>query len=938
MNLRPAALLVRITLAASFFLPGRALAQPPAARMTLDSQQRTVSVVLSGHTVPFERPLPLASFEVNGKSYSTCRPAPGLSVRILFTDTLASLLKCTLVFTNDSRDTLELRNVLPLEQTGSEAFITGMGTHPLSRAHLFLPGRIPVNVILPDNAWEMGYNGYPLAGGRKLMMLSRRDRTSLRSGERKRFETLLYPGGQVSYQIYGEWYEGSWQQGLTLAFQQRWLYDMPYFDDSLFRRKDLQWIRHSYVMHLMDAWDKFYYDYSDHSYHLSQFLERGKRLYGGDDVVSVWPTWPTLGLDQRNQFDLFEDLPGGTAAMRRQAELSRKAGARFFICYNPWDEGTRSADHFKSLSRLISQTTADGVVLDTKGSSSSQLQQAADRVRSGVIMYSEGMAVPADMPGIVSGRVHNALYYPPMLNLNKLIRPEFAIFRVAELYREKIRREFATSFFNGYGTEINIMAPGQPEWVEEQYGYLGRTSRILRENTLNFTGRGFTPLIPVLPDSIWANRWEAGEKTLYTIYSILPQGFQGSLIEVTPTAGFHYADLWHHRLLEPLQRGGKWMVEATTDAFPARELGTNNEGEVDCIARLPQLLQASLDGDELLLSAPAGRGTQIRVWAGSPSYDKQPALLNPGNHRFSVSGHFGRFEGSLVIQLMDSGILLDETVLTLTPGTARRVSHSVRTIPASRTPPGMVPIAAGHFRFHATNGDQFIAYPRQDLDSLLDIPSFYMDTYPVTNAAFRQFLLSSHYHPVDPANFLKHWAGGRIPRGQENFPVVYVSYEDARAYAQWAGKRLPTEVEWQYAAQTADLREWPWIQQQPVTRQEEIVNSTLTVSRLQGIDSMKCNLGDGKPYAVGSYPRGVNPNGLYDLVGSVWQLTNDLYLNGSHRYIILKGGSYFKPSASWWYVQGGPRELHYRQFLLRVSQGFERNATVGFRCAKDGRP
>jgi hypothetical protein len=67
------------------------------------------------------------------------------------------------------------------------------------------------------------------------------------------------------------------------------------------------------------------------------------------------------------------------------------------------------------------------------------------------------MAVPKDMAGIPSGRVHNALYYAPMLNLNKLIKPEFAIYRVAELFKEPIRREFTTSFFNGYGTEINIM-------------------------------------------------------------------------------------------------------------------------------------------------------------------------------------------------------------------------------------------------------------------------------------------------------------------------------------------------------------------------------------------------------------------------------------------------------------------------------------------------
>ncbi|MBT4410103.1 MAG: SUMF1/EgtB/PvdO family nonheme iron enzyme, partial [Bacteroidetes bacterium] len=99
--------------------------------------------------------------------------------------------------------------------------------------------------------------------------------------------------------------------------------------------------------------------------------------------------------------------------------------------------------------------------------------------------------------------------------------------------------------------------------------------------------------------------------------------------------------------------------------------------------------------------------------------------------------------------------------------------------------------------------------------------------------------------------------------------------------------------------------------------------------------SIFCNAGNGILDPVGKYPKGSNPLGIEDLVGSVWQLTNDMYDNGSNHFVILKGGSYFNPGSSWWYVQGGPRPLHYRQMLLRVSRGFERNATVGFRCIKD---
>jgi formylglycine-generating enzyme required for sulfatase activity len=586
------------------------------------------------------------------------------------------------------------------------------------------------------------------------------------------------------------------------------------------------------------------------------------------------------------------------------------------------------------MSDIIAATGADGVVLDTQGASSIALQHAADSVRAGVIMYSEGMAVPRDMQEIVAGRVHNALYYCPMLNLNKFIKPEFAIFRVAEIYKEPIKREYSLAFFNGYGTEINISAPGKPEWVKEQYRYLGRTTRILRENTYNFTSKGYTPLIPTTRDNIWVNQWKCGDKTIYTIYSLIPEGFKGNLFEVKPLTGWHFVDIWHHREKEPIRSiDGKWLIEAETDAFNQSWLGTNNEGQVDCIAMLPELLKTSLEGD--VLQVGASKGDEIKIWAGIPDYEKTPLILSAAKDTICLIKHFGRFEGKFVIQIFASKILLDERIIEIKPGTPRLISQSLKTIGVASVPIGMVRIPAGKFVFKGSNGDDFIPYPKDNQNKTFDMPSFYMDKYPVTNKQFKEFLNATHYIPKDTANFLKNWIDRKIPTEQENYPVVYVSYEDALAYAKWIGKRLPTEVEWQYAAQTSKANEWPWVQKQPVKRVEQVITNTLTVSNVEGINSLLCNLGDGKLYAVGKYPKGANPFGLEDLVGCVWQLTNDLYANGSYRYIILKGGSYFKPSSSWWYVQGGPHELNYRQFLLRVSEGFERNATVGFRCVMD---
>lgn len=878
--------------------------------------------------------LPLASFEADQRSYTTAGAPGKLAVTIGQAAWNGPGYKATLTFKNTSQDTVSLSNVVPLGRSKQSVYITGKGDHGLSRSHIFIPGRTPVNCILPDNAWELGYNGVMLKGNTSACALVRRDGKSLEKGSRRRFETVLYPGGSVSYSLYIDLYTGDWQQGLKKMFQERYLYDVERFDDALFQREDLKWIRHSYVMHLLMAWDKEYYTPEDGQFHLDSFLQRGKRLYGGDDGIGLWPTWPALGIDQRNQFDMFRDLPGGLPQVRKNADLVRSMGAAFFICYNPWDESTRSESHLSGLADIIKGTGADGVVLDTKGSSSVELQDAADGVKKGVVMYSEGMAVPRDMQGIVSGRVHNALYYPPMLNMNKFIKPEFAIFRVAELFKEPIRREFATSFFNGYGTELNCFAPGKPDWVDEQYGFLGRTSRILREHTYNFTSQDYTPLIPTTEDLVYANRWKAGDKTVYTIFSLIAAGYKGVLFDVPVSSEMHYVDVWHHSMLEPIkQANGKYGITAETDAFNSAFLGTNNEGAVDCIVQFPKLIDAKLDGDVLQIGA--GKGDAIKIWAGVPDYEKQPLEMKPGNYTIHLLEKFGRFEGKFVIQLFDKGILMDENIVSIDAGIPRLASVSEPTVKASSAK-GMISIPAGSFIFKVTNGDEFIPYPAYNQGRTYNMQAFLIDQFPVTNAQYQEFIKASKYLPSDTANYLKHWNNGQFPAGQENYPVVYVSYEDAKAYARWAGKRLPTEIEWQYAAQTPDARAWPWSNDtKHIYRETEPVTNSLTVYKIKGIDSTFANLGNGVMDPVGKYPKGANPYGLQDLVGSVWQLTNDVYKSGSYTGIIMKGGSYYNPTSSWWYVQGGPRELHYRQYLLRVSQGFERNATVGFRCVKD---
>ena len=463
-------------------------------------------------------------------------------------------------------------------------------------------------------------------------------------------------------------------------FRERYLHDLEKFDEALFERADLAWVRRAYLMVLRFAWDRSYYD-REAGYTFDRTLTAWDRTLGPVDIFTIWPTWPRLGLDERNQWDMYRDLPGGLAELRRQVDLAHRLGKKYFISYNPWDESTRHEDHIAGMEEMLRTLDADGVVLDTRGESSREFQEAADRVKPGIVMYSEGMAVPRDMPGIVSGRVHDALYMPPPLNMNKYMRPDFAIFRVLQLAEGPLHREAAVAFFNGYGSEINTMRPGRPDWIDEDLRYLGRTTKLLRENSSAFLDRRWEPLAPALEDGLWANRWRDGAKTVFTVYSLRPEGFKGPFVEVEVPAGAHLVSLWNHEELEPVVRDGRTYAPVDVAAFGAAALGTRLEGNVDCVAVLPSLLKVDADGELVAFEAPgAPAGSRIVISAGKPSYAEAGVPFGTDKRTVALHEHLGFREEKFVVQLFDGrGEILDERIVRLPLAHPRLVTRVERT-------------------------------------------------------------------------------------------------------------------------------------------------------------------------------------------------------------------------------------------------------------------
>ncbi|WP_053205108.1 SUMF1/EgtB/PvdO family nonheme iron enzyme [Jiangella muralis] len=155
----------------------------------------------------------------------------------------------------------------------------------------------------------------------------------------------------------------------------------------------------------------------------------------------------------------------------------------------------------------------------------------------------------------------------------------------------------------------------------------------------------------------------------------------------------------------------------------------------------------------------------------------------------------------------------------------------------------------------------------------VEVPPFAVGRTEVTNEEFAAFLAATGYRPVRPERFLAHWRDGK-QRGAD--PVTYVDLADARAYAAWAGLRLPTEDEWQVAGEAGLLER-------------------------------------GAP--------------------AVWNLTESEHADGRTRFVVLKGGSDWVPTGSDWYFDGGRRTPDFSAKYLLMGAGLDRSPSVGFRCA-----
>ena len=217
----------------------------------------------------------------------------------------------------------------------------------------------------------------------------------------------------------------------------------------------------------------------------------------------------------------------------------------------------------------------------------------------------------------------------------------------------------------------------------------------------------------------------------------------------------------------------------------------------------------------------------------------------------------------------------------------------------------------------------------------VELDSFYLATYPVTNAQYLEFIQSTGYAAPNVADVgFSIWTGLTFPKEKADHPVVCVNWNDAQAYCKWAGVRLPRELEWEKAASGTDGRRYPW--GNFFSSGEDIVYNC----------RHSLNRGSETTASVSSYPRGRGPYGHFQMAGNIFEWCEDWFEESAFRVRYAKGDLSLPSSTSGAEVEsarvqrGGCWEVHPSNDIYFwcsnrcYSRPHLRNFKVGFRVAK----
>lgn len=651
--------------------------------------------------------------------------------------------------------------------------------------------------------------------------------------------------------------------------------------------------------------DRCFYDPEKQKYTVHKCLDDFEQRYGGVGRVLLWPAYPNMGVDSRNQFDMLRDLPGGINGLREAISQFHKRGVKVCLPFNPWDNGTRSEKEpmEESMANAMIASGADCIFADTmigperkfytsvlaKGKvvsiepelgfeddDNEEFVTEEDKSKMEALNWA-----PASWSYVASGVTGKYPFIPGVERFKWIETRHTPCITLRQELDHLDSLHFA--FFNGscFNAWENIFGT----WnglTQRDAEAIRRVASIYKALPRYFRSPEWEPHSPTLQQGVFASKFPLPEGTVTTLVNRDKKADKKGPQLSVAFSGQKFFDIWNGEELRPHVKNG-----VATLSFEIEAGGFGSVFEVPANAEKDPALRALL------------------------------AKMN-GLSRSRLSSYSAKWN------MMKMELVPIE-----------------RTAAPKATPPGMVKVPANpNFSFHATGmlveqyegaGVQFPweNTPDSEHSHELAIPAFYVDKNLVTNADYKKFLDSSGYAPGDSQNFLRHWKNKTLAPGDEKRPVTWVGIEDARAYCAAAGKRLPNDWEWQYAAQGNDKRSFPWGNKWDarLAPQQDISRSPRPVD------------------PVGKFPKAASPLGMEDVTGFVWQWTNE-FRDAGNRRALLRGGTHYCPQGSKWYFPQSlepsnpgkgcsANKVNEHGTYLLMAPSLDRSGGIGFRCVMD---
>ncbi len=645
---------------------------------------------------------------------------------------------------------------------------------------------------------------------------------------------------------------------------------MGYSGDA-YTLPELKWAQSSYIQPQMMIEDRDFYDPVAGKYTVDKYLDGLIARYGGIDSVLIWQTYPNIGIDDRNQYDLMKAMPGGLEGVKQMVADFHRRGVKVLFPVMLWDQGTRDEGmpNWTATAKFLTEVGADGVNGDTLKGVPRAFFTASTDVHHPLALEPEGLMPFEALAWNTMSWGYWTYPNAPLVSVFKWLDTRHMV-NVCDRWNLSKTDNLQYAFFNGVGYESweniwgiwNGITPRDGEAIR-------RVAKIERATSDFLVSPDWQPYAPMLQYGVYASRWPLNGQTLWTIVNRTQYDLSGPQLRIPANPNLRYFDLWNGKEITPQVNGDFAIL-----SFP---LEAHGYGAILASPSAPAAPIEKLIGEMRDLSAKPLRSFSD-VW-------------KPVNQQLTAIA---------------------------------------KTAAPSAPPADMIKVPAADYSFKV-DGIELegfndigvdVQYPWEDSPrrhhlSTVHIDSFWIDKFPVTNAQFKKFIDATNYHPKDDLNFLRNWSGGTFPSGQENVPVTWVSREDAEAYAAWAGKRLPHEWEWQYAAQGTDGRIYPW-------------GNSWDATKVPVPDKGRTLTGADK---VDAHPSGASPFGVMDLVGNVWQWTDE-FTDEHTRGGILRGGTYYQPQGSVWYFPQAYR-LDQHGKLLMMAPSKDRAGTLGFRCVQD---